>query len=102
MEEEVYRVCSRVVALYQDPELCGRPEQGQDVGAGELGTLPQEQQAGGGGRRGCEMLQGHHLTQGTWLGHSPSVWVSWHSFFHVKQPSQSSYLLHKIEEHRVT
>lgn len=67
--------------------------------AGGLGILPQEQRAGGGGRRGCERLQGHHRTLETWLGHCPSVLGSWHSFFHVQQISQSSYHLCRREEH---
>lgn len=70
--------------LYQDQALCGRQEWGQGVDVGGLGTLPQEQQVGGVGQRGCESLQDHHLTQGTWLGHYPSVSGSCNSSFHVQ------------------
>ena len=82
-----------MLTSYQDQELCGRPGWDRGVEAGEDDTLPQEQQAGGGGQRGCERLLGHHPTLGTWLGQCPSVLGSWHSFFHVQQILKSSWRL---------
>lgn len=43
-----------------------------------LGTLPLEQQVGGGDQMGCERRQIHSLKQETWLGCFPSELGSWY------------------------